>query len=103
MGVAREAASRGERRFEEVARTAGETGRDAIVEGVRGTPAGAGPVWLPRGGPLPRSRGGGARRIRLRSAGWGQCDLELVRARLALPARGLDLPPRGAVLPHRQR
>jgi isochorismate synthase len=46
MGVAREASGRGERRFEEVARTAGETGRDAIVEGVRGVPAGAGPVWL---------------------------------------------------------
>jgi isochorismate synthase len=46
MGVAREASGRGARRFEDVARTAGETGRDAIVEGVRGVPAGAGPVWL---------------------------------------------------------
>jgi salicylate biosynthesis isochorismate synthase len=46
MGVAREASSRGERRFAEVAAAAGETGRDAVVEGVRGVPAGAGPVWL---------------------------------------------------------
>jgi isochorismate synthase len=46
MGVAREAASRGERRFAEVARTAGETGRDAILDEPRGLPAGAGPVWL---------------------------------------------------------
>jgi len=46
MGVAREAASRGARRFAEVARTAGETGRDAILDQPRGLPAGAGPVWL---------------------------------------------------------
>jgi salicylate biosynthesis isochorismate synthase len=46
MGVAREAAGRGARRFAEVARTAGETGRDAIIEEPRGLPAGAGPVWL---------------------------------------------------------
>jgi isochorismate synthase len=46
MGVAREASSRGERRFAEVARTAGETGRDAILDEPRGLPAGAGPVWL---------------------------------------------------------
>ncbi|HXF31037.1 MAG TPA: isochorismate synthase [Solirubrobacterales bacterium] len=46
MGVAREAASRGEQRFAEVARTAGETGRDAIRDEPRGLPAGAGPVWL---------------------------------------------------------
>jgi isochorismate synthase len=58
MGVAREAASRGERRFAEVARTVGETGRDAIVEGVRGVPAGAGPVWL--GGFAFDPQGGGS-------------------------------------------
>jgi salicylate biosynthesis isochorismate synthase/menaquinone-specific isochorismate synthase len=58
MGVAREASSRGERRFAEVARTAGETGRDAIVEGVRGVPAGAGPVWL--GGFAFDPEGGGS-------------------------------------------
>ncbi len=46
MGVAREASSRGAQRFAEVAAAAGETGRDAVVEGVRGVPAGAGPVWL---------------------------------------------------------
>jgi salicylate biosynthesis isochorismate synthase/menaquinone-specific isochorismate synthase len=46
MGVAREASGRGERRFAEVARTAGETGRDAILDEPRGLPAGAGPVWL---------------------------------------------------------
>ena len=58
MGVAREASGRGARRFEEVARTAGETGRDAIVEGVRGVPAGAGPVWL--GGFAFDPEGGGS-------------------------------------------
>jgi salicylate biosynthesis isochorismate synthase/menaquinone-specific isochorismate synthase len=58
MGVAREAASRGERRFAEVARTAEETGRDGIVEGVRGVPAGAGPVWL--GGFAFDPEGGGS-------------------------------------------
>jgi salicylate biosynthesis isochorismate synthase/menaquinone-specific isochorismate synthase len=46
MGVAREASGRGARRFEQVARTASETGREAVVEGVLGVPAGAGPVWL---------------------------------------------------------
>ncbi|MBS1863877.1 MAG: isochorismate synthase [Actinobacteria bacterium] len=46
MGVAREASSRGARRFEEVARTAGEAGRDAVLEEPGGLPAGAGPVWL---------------------------------------------------------
>ena len=46
MGVAREASSRGKRRFEEIARTAGETGRDAVLDEPRGLPAGAGPVWL---------------------------------------------------------
>ncbi len=58
MGTAREASSRGPRRFEEVARTAGETGRDAVVEGVRGAPAGAGPVWL--GGFAFDPEGGGS-------------------------------------------
>jgi isochorismate synthase len=58
MGVAREASSRGARRFAEVAAAAGETGRDAIVEGVRGVPAGAGPVWL--GGFAFDPEGGGS-------------------------------------------
>jgi salicylate biosynthesis isochorismate synthase/menaquinone-specific isochorismate synthase len=58
MGVAREAASRGARRFAEVAAAAGEAGRDAIVEGVRGVPAGAGPVWL--GGFAFDPEGGGS-------------------------------------------
>src|SRR3978361_2144615 len=46
MGVAREASGRGERRFAEVARTAGETGRDALLDAPPGLPAGAGPVRL---------------------------------------------------------
>jgi isochorismate synthase len=46
MGVAREASSRGPRRFAEVARTVGETGREAVIDEPRGLPAGAGPVWL---------------------------------------------------------
>jgi isochorismate synthase len=46
MGVAREAASRGARRFAEVAQAIGEAGRDAVVEEPSGLPAGAGPVWL---------------------------------------------------------
>ncbi|HEX4305396.1 MAG TPA: chorismate-binding protein, partial [Solirubrobacterales bacterium] len=58
MGVAREAASRGEARFDEVARTIGETGRDAIVEEPAGLPAGAGPVWL--GGFAFDPEGGGS-------------------------------------------
>jgi salicylate biosynthesis isochorismate synthase len=58
MGVAREAASRGALRFAEVAAAAGEAGRDAIVEGVRGVPAGAGPVWL--GGFAFDPEGGGS-------------------------------------------
>ena len=58
MGVAREASGRGARRFTEVAGVAGETGRDAIVEGVRGVPAGAGPVWL--GGFAFDPEGGGS-------------------------------------------
>jgi salicylate biosynthesis isochorismate synthase/menaquinone-specific isochorismate synthase len=58
MGVAREAASRGPRRFAEVARTAGETGRDAILDEPLGLPAGAGPVWL--GGFAFDPEGGGS-------------------------------------------
>ncbi|HVX32508.1 MAG TPA: isochorismate synthase [Solirubrobacterales bacterium] len=58
MGVAREASGRGARRFAEVAAVAGETTRDAVVEGVRGVPAGAGPVWL--GGFAFDPEGGGA-------------------------------------------
>jgi isochorismate synthase len=58
MGVAREASSRGARRFAEVARTAGETGRDAVLDEPRGLPAGAGPVWL--GGFAFDPEGGGS-------------------------------------------
>jgi isochorismate synthase len=46
MGVAREASSRGARRFAEVARSIGEAGRDAVIDEPLGLPAGAGPVWL---------------------------------------------------------
>jgi salicylate biosynthesis isochorismate synthase/menaquinone-specific isochorismate synthase len=46
MGVAHEAASRGPRRFAEVAREAAAIGRDAVLDEPRGLPAGAGPVWL---------------------------------------------------------
>jgi isochorismate synthase len=65
MGVAREAAGRGAGRFAEVAQAAGETLRDAVVEGVRGVPAGAGPVWL--GGFAFDPEGGG-------SATWSSFD-----------------------------
>ena len=58
MGVAREASGRGARRFAEVARTAGETWRDAIIDEPRGLPAGAGPVWL--GGFAFDPEGGGS-------------------------------------------
>jgi salicylate biosynthesis isochorismate synthase/menaquinone-specific isochorismate synthase len=58
MGVAREASSRGERRFDEVAAVAGETGRDAVLDEPRGLPAGAGPVWL--GGFAFDPEGGGS-------------------------------------------
>ncbi len=58
MGVAREASSRGERRFEEIARAAGETGRDAVLDEPPGLPAGAGPVWL--GGFAFDPEGGGS-------------------------------------------
>jgi len=46
MGVAREAAGRGAKRFGEVAAEIGRAGRDAVVEQPRGLPAGAGPAWL---------------------------------------------------------
>jgi isochorismate synthase len=46
LGVAHEAASRGQARFDDVARECLRTGGDAIVEEPRGLPAGAGPVWL---------------------------------------------------------
>jgi salicylate biosynthesis isochorismate synthase/menaquinone-specific isochorismate synthase len=46
LGVAHEAASRGEGRFADVAEECLRTGRDAILEEPRGLPAGAGPVWL---------------------------------------------------------
>ena len=46
LGVAHEAVSRGPRRFAEVARECLEVGRDALLQGPTGLPAGAGPVWL---------------------------------------------------------
>jgi isochorismate synthase len=46
LGVAHEAASRGERRFADVAGECSRTGWDAIVDEPPGLPAGAGPVWL---------------------------------------------------------
>jgi isochorismate synthase len=46
MGVAHEAASRGPRRFADVAREASAIGRDAVLDEPAGLPAGAGPVWL---------------------------------------------------------
>jgi salicylate biosynthesis isochorismate synthase/menaquinone-specific isochorismate synthase len=58
MGVAREASSRGARRFEEVAAAAGEALRDAVLDEPRGLPAGAGPVWL--GGFAFDPEGGGS-------------------------------------------
>jgi isochorismate synthase len=58
MGVARAASSRGARRFEEIARAVGETGRDAVLDEPRGLPAGAGPVWL--GGFAFDPEGGGS-------------------------------------------
>jgi isochorismate synthase len=45
LGVAHEAASRGEERFADVAAECLDTGRDALVEEPAGLPAGAGPVW----------------------------------------------------------
>jgi menaquinone-specific isochorismate synthase len=46
LGVAHEAASRGEARFADVAEECLRTGGDAVVEEPRGLPARAGPVWL---------------------------------------------------------
>jgi isochorismate synthase len=46
VGVAHEAASRGEPRFGDVAEQCLRTGGDAIVQEPQGLPAGAGPVWL---------------------------------------------------------
>jgi isochorismate synthase len=46
LGVAHEAASRGEGRFGDVAEECLRTGWDAVVDEPAGLPAGAGPVWL---------------------------------------------------------
>ncbi|HEX3735127.1 MAG TPA: isochorismate synthase [Solirubrobacterales bacterium] len=46
LGVAHEASSRGETRFDDVARECLRTGGDAVLDEPRGLPAGAGPVWL---------------------------------------------------------
>jgi isochorismate synthase len=46
LGVAHEAASRGEGRFADVAEECLRVGRDAVLEELPGLPAGAGPVWL---------------------------------------------------------
>jgi isochorismate synthase len=46
MGMAHEAASRGERRFRDIAAEALRTGHDAVLEQPDGLRAGAGPVWL---------------------------------------------------------
>jgi salicylate biosynthesis isochorismate synthase/menaquinone-specific isochorismate synthase len=46
IGVAHESASRGPRRFNEVAEECLRTGWDSIVDQPAGLPAGAGPVWL---------------------------------------------------------
>ncbi len=46
VGVAHEAASRGETRFADVAEECLRTGGDAVVEEPPGLPAGAGPVWV---------------------------------------------------------
>jgi salicylate biosynthesis isochorismate synthase/menaquinone-specific isochorismate synthase len=46
LGVAHEAASRGEGRFEDVARECLRTGRDAVLYEPAGLPAGSGPVWV---------------------------------------------------------
>jgi salicylate biosynthesis isochorismate synthase/menaquinone-specific isochorismate synthase len=58
MGMAREASSRGARRFAEVAVEIGEAGRDAVIDEPLGLPAGAGPVWL--GGFAFDPEGGGS-------------------------------------------
>jgi isochorismate synthase len=46
LGVAHEASSRGESRFDDIARECLRTGGDAVLDEPRGLPAGAGPVWL---------------------------------------------------------
>jgi isochorismate synthase len=46
LGIAHEAASRGEERFADVAEECLRTGGDAILDQPRELPAGAGPVWL---------------------------------------------------------
>jgi isochorismate synthase len=46
VGVAHEAASRGQARFADVAEECLRTGGDAVLEEPPGLPAGAGPVWL---------------------------------------------------------
>jgi salicylate biosynthesis isochorismate synthase/menaquinone-specific isochorismate synthase len=56
LGVAHEAASRGDGRFADVAEECLRTGRDAVLEEPAGLPAGAGPVWL--GGFAFESEGG---------------------------------------------
>ncbi|HEU5254214.1 MAG TPA: isochorismate synthase [Solirubrobacterales bacterium] len=59
LGVAHEARSRGEGRFGDVAEECLRIGGGALLEGPRGLPAGAGPVWLggfafdPDGGATP--------------------------------------------------
>ena len=59
IGVAHEAASRGARRFDDVAAECSRVGRDRVVEEPIGLPAGAGAVWLggfafdPEGGDSP--------------------------------------------------
>lgn len=58
LGVAHEAASRGETRFADVATECLRTGRDAVLDEPRGLPAGAGPVWL--GGFAFAAEGGGS-------------------------------------------
>jgi menaquinone-specific isochorismate synthase len=46
LGVAHEAASRGAKRFADVAEECLRTGGDAVIDEPPGLPAGAGPVWL---------------------------------------------------------
>jgi isochorismate synthase len=58
LGVAHEAASRGPRRFEEVADECLRLGDHPVLEEPRGLPAGAGPVWL--GGFAFDPEGGGS-------------------------------------------
>jgi isochorismate synthase len=58
LGVAHRSASRGERRFSEVAGGCLEVARDGIVDAPPGLPAGAGPVWT--GGFAFEPQGGGS-------------------------------------------